>query len=285
MKTPENTTSRITMLGTGNAMCVNCYNTCFYLRTARGGMLVDGGGGNGILVQLLKARIPFEGIRHMFVTHSHTDHIMGAIWMIRKISPMIFKGKHKGPFTIYCNNEVRDALETMARLMIPAKILNSLGSSVILREVQDGEQVDIDDMKVTFFDIGSTNFKQFGFQSVLPDGQRLVCLGDEPYSMHCEPYARDCDWLMCEAFCLYKDRFVFNPYEKNHSTALDAGMLAQELNVKNLVLYHTEDTHLNTRAVTFAAEAAQYFKGRILVPADLESFDLAIDAVNTDKLS
>ena len=285
MKTPENTTSRITMLGTGNAMCVNCYNTCFYLRTARGGMLVDGGGGNGILVQLLKARIPFEGIRHMFVTHSHTDHIMGAIWMIRKISPMIFKGKHKGPFTIYCNNEVRDALETMARLMIPAKILNSLGSSVILREVQDGEQVDIDDMKVTFFDIGSTNFKQFGFQSVLPDGQRLVCLGDEPYSMHCEPYARDCDWLMCEAFCLYKDRFVFNPYEKNHSTALDAGMLAQELNVKNLVLYHTEDTHLNTRAATFAAEAAQYFKGRILVPADLESFDLAIDAVNTDKLS
>ena len=285
MKTPENTTSRITMLGTGNAMCVNCYNTCFYLRTARGGMLVDGGGGNGILVQLLKARIPFEGIRHMFVTHSHTDHIMGAIWMIRKISPMIFKGKHKGPFTIYCNNEVRHALETMARLMIPAKILNSLGSSVILREVQDGEQVDIDDMKVTFFDIGSTNFKQFGFQSVLPDGQRLVCLGDEPYSMHCEPYARDCDWLMCEAFCLYKDRFVFNPYEKNHSTALDAGMLAQELNVKNLVLYHTEDTHLNTRAVTFAAEAAQYFKGRILVPADLESFDLAIDAVNTDKLS
>ena len=273
------------MLGTGNAMCVNCYNTCFYLRTARGGMLVDGGGGNGILVQLLKARIPFEGIRHMFVTHSHTDHIMGAIWMIRKISPMIFKGKHKGPFTIYCNNEVRHALETMARLMIPAKILNSLGSSVILREVQDGEQVDIDDMKVTFFDIGSTNFKQFGFQAVLPDGQRMVCLGDEPYSMHCEPYARDCDWLMCEAFCLYKDRFVFNPYEKNHSTALDAGMLAQELNVKNLVLYHTEDTHLNTRAATFAAEAAQYFKGRILVPADLESFDLAIDAVNTDKLS
>lgn len=262
------------MLGTGNAMCVNCYNTCFYLRSPRGGMLVDGGGGNGILRQLMLARIPVERIRHMFITHSHTDHIMGAVWMIRKISPLIFKGKHKGPFTIYCNDEVANALLTMCRLMIPAKILDAVGKTVIVRVVRDGEQLEIDDMRVTFFDIGSATFKQYGFQALLPDGQRLVCLGDEPYSMLSEPYARGCDWLMCEAFCLYKDRQVFNPYEKNHSTALDAGMLAQELGVKHLLLYHTEDTHLDTRAAAFTAEAAQYFKGRILVPADLETIQL-----------
>jgi len=266
--------SRVTMLGTGNAMCVNCYNTCFYLHTPRGGMLVDGGGGNGILRQLMAAQIPFEGIRHMFVTHSHTDHIMGAIWMMRKISPLIFKGKHRGPFTIYCNDEVKHALYTMGQLMIPSKIFDSIGQTILLREVRDGEQVDIDDMQVTFFDIASQRFKQFGFQAQLPDGQRLVCLGDEPYSVQSEPYARECDWLMCEAFCLYKDRFAFNPYEKNHSTALDAGMIAQELRVKHLVLYHTEDTRLDTRAATYSAEAAQYYKGPILVPNDLESFEL-----------
>ena len=272
---PFNNTSRITMLGTGNAMCVNCYNTCFYLHTPKSGLLVDGGGGNGILHQLLKAHIPFESIRHMFVTHCHTDHIMGAIWMIRKISPLIYKGKHKGPFTIYCNNEVKEAIFTMGKLMIPAKIFDSVGTSVILQEVRDGEQVAIDDMKVTFFDIGSPIFKQFGFEATLPDGQRLVCLGDEPYSIQSEPYARGCDWLLCEAFCLYKDRYAFNPYEKNHSTALDAGMLAQDLKVKHLVLYHTEDTHLDTRAANYRAEAAQYFKGDILVPDDLETFSLA----------
>ena len=274
MSTTNTTPSSVTMLGTGNAMCVNCYNTCFYLRSPRGGLLVDGGGGNGILRQLIKAKIPFESIRHMFVTHCHTDHIMGAIWMIRKISPMIFKGKHKGIFTIYCNDMVKKALLTMTDLMIPSKITKSIGSTVILQEVHDGEEVDIDDMKVTFFDIGSVNFKQYGFSAVLPDGQRLVCLGDEPYSMNSEPYARGCDWLMCEAFCLYKDRFVFNPYEKNHSTALDAGMLAQELGVKHLVLYHTEDTHLDTRAAAYSAEVSQYYKGDIIVPNDLQSFDL-----------
>ena len=274
MTQTDQNTSRVTMLGTGNAMCVNCYNTCFYLKSPRGGMLVDGGGGNGILQQLIKAKIPFESIRHMFVTHSHTDHIMGAIWMMRKISPLIFKGKHKGPFTIYCNDEVKEALYTMGKLMIPEKIFNSIGQTIFLQEVHDSEQVEIDDMQVTFFDIGSVRFKQYGFSAQLPDGQRLVCLGDEPYSVQSEPYARGCDWLMCEAFCLYKDRFAFNPYEKNHSTALDAGMLAQDLGVKNLVLYHTEDTHLDTRAATYGAEAAQYFKGNILSPDDLQSFDL-----------
>jgi len=262
------------MLGTGNAMCVNCYNTCFYLRTPNGGLMVDAGGGNGIFRQLIDAHIPFERIGHLFVTHCHTDHILGVIWMIRKLSPMIHKGKHRGPFIIYCNDAVRDALMTMGELMIPAKIFSSLGKDVIIREVHDGEQVDIDDMKVTFFDIGSTKAKQFGFSAVLPDGQRLTCLGDEPYSVNSESYVTDCDWLLCEAFCLYKDRTIFNPYEKNHSTALDAGMLAQQLGVKHLVLYHTEDTNLQTRAATYTAEAAQYFKGDIYVPRDLETITL-----------
>ena len=35
-------------------------------------------------------------------------------------------------------------------------------------------------------------------------------------------------------------RDTFKPYEKCHSTALDAGKLAEELVVKNLILYHTE---------------------------------------------
>ena len=60
-------------------------------------------------------------------------------------------------------------------------------------------------------------------------------------------------------------------------------MLAQELNVKNLVLYHTEDTHLDSRAASFTAEAAPYFKGRILVPADLETIELNVRQTNTNN--
>ena len=62
----------------------------------------------------------------------------------------------------------------------------------------------------------------------------------------CRQYAEGADWLMSEAFCLYEDRDCFQPYEKHHSTVLDAARLAQELRGKNLILYHTEDRTLDT---------------------------------------
>lgn len=41
--------NKITMLGTGNATVTQCYNTCFALQTGTTLLLVDGGGGNGVL--------------------------------------------------------------------------------------------------------------------------------------------------------------------------------------------------------------------------------------------
>ncbi len=262
---------RITMLGTGNAMCTRCYNTCFVVHSPAGGMMVDAGGGNGIFRQLHRARIRVEDVRHLHVTHCHTDHIMGVIWMIRKISPMIHKGRYQAPFTIYCHNEVKHALETMVRLMIPSKIARALDDgTIVLREVHDGETLMVDDMQVTFFDVGSTKAKQYGFSAVMPSGKRVVCLGDEPYYERTRDYVHGAHWLLSEAFCLYRDREQFRPYEKHHSCAIDAGRLAQELQVKNLLLYHTEDTHLATRSETYCAEASTHYTGHVVVPADLE---------------
>ena len=46
-------------------------------------VFVIAGGGNGILRQLRAAGIDYKKIRTMFVTHNHTDHVLGAIWVIR----------------------------------------------------------------------------------------------------------------------------------------------------------------------------------------------------------
>lgn len=54
----------ITMLGTGNALATRCYNTCFTLHGKSGILLVDAGGGNGILTQLERAGIRREDIEH-----------------------------------------------------------------------------------------------------------------------------------------------------------------------------------------------------------------------------
>ena len=48
----QNKNDYITMLGTGNALATRCYNTCFTLHGEKGVLLVDAGGGNGILTIL-----------------------------------------------------------------------------------------------------------------------------------------------------------------------------------------------------------------------------------------
>ena len=79
---------------------------------------------------------------------------------------------------------------------------------------------------------------------------------------------------MSEAFCLYADRERYKPYEKHHSTALDAARDAANLHVRNLILYHTEDDHLAQRKALYTAEAATAFCGSIRVPDDLEVIEL-----------
>lgn len=258
------------MLGTGNATVTKCYNTCFVLQEGQSGFLVDAGGGNGILRQMELAGIRLDSIHSMYITHAHTDHILGAIWVVRMIAQKMLKGVYDGQFEIYTHDKCIQVLETCCRLMLPSKLTRLFGERIFLKEVKDGDTFTASGMAFQCFDIGSTKEKQFGFRAVLPGNTVLACLGDEPFNDRNKEQVEGADWLLCEAFCLYADREKFQPYEKHHSTAADAGRLAAQLRVKNLVLYHTEDKTLDRRKVVYKAEAAQSFGGAVYVPDDLE---------------
>ena len=274
----DKTTTQITMLGTGNATVSQIYNTCFVLQTPSTLMLVDAGGGNGILAQLKKVNVQISDIHHLFVTHAHTDHVLGVIWVIRMVAQC--KG-YEGLLHVYGNDKVMKVIKTIIDMILAKKQLAKVAERVVFHQLEDGDCFEVGDMKLECFDIQSTKEKQFGFRAELPSssdesGKPLVlaCLGDEPYTEQNRRYIVGADWMMCEAFCLYADRETFKPYEKCHSTALDAGKLAEELGVKNLILYHTEEKTLANRKENYTREAAENFKGRIFVPDDLEVIEL-----------
>ncbi|MGL5785516.1 MAG: MBL fold metallo-hydrolase [Bacteroidales bacterium] len=266
--------TELIMLGTGNAVVTKCYNTCFAFRNNEEYTLIDAGGGNGILAQLEKAHIPVTGIHTLFITHAHTDHILGAVWMVRAIGQAIQKGEYKGTFRIYAHDKAIEVLQWICRMTLPKKIVSHIGHSILITEVKDGDCFEANGMDFQCFDIQSTKEKQFGFTATLAGQTKIACLGDEPYNPANEQYVNNADWLLCEAFCLYADRDIFKPYEKHHSTALDAGKLAQELNVNNLLLFHTEDKTIDTRKETYSAEASVHFDKNIFVPEDLERIQL-----------
>lgn len=272
------TTTQITMLGTGNATVSQIYNTCFLLKTPSTLMLVDAGGGNGILAQLKKVNVQISDIHHLFVTHAHTDHVLGVIWVIRMVAQC--KG-YEGLLHVYGNDKVMKVIKTIIDMILAKKQLAKVAERVVFHQLEDGDSFEVGDMKLECFDIQSTKEKQFGFRAELPSSSDesdkplvLACLGDEPYNEQNRRYIVGADWMMCEAFCLYADRDTFKPYEKCHSTALDAGKLAEELGVKNLILYHTEEKTLANRKENYTREAAENFKGRIFVPDDLEVIEL-----------
>ena len=269
--------NQITMLGTGNATVSQIYNTCFVLQTPSTLMLVDAGGGNGILAQLKKVNVQISVIHHLFVTHAHTDHVLGVIWVIRMVAQC--KG-YEGLLHVYGNDKVMKVIKTIIDMILAKKQLAKVAERVVFHQLEDGDCFEVGDMKLECFDIQSTKEKQFGFRAELPSSDEsdkplvLACLGDEPYNEQNRRYIVGADWMMCEAFCLYADRDTFKPYEKCHSTALDAGKLAEELGVKNLILYHTEEKTLANRKENYTREAAENFKGRIFVPDDLEVIEL-----------
>ena len=75
---------------------------------------------------------------------------------------------------------------------------------------------------------------------------------------------------MHEAFCLYSEKDIFAPYEKHHSTVKDTCGLAEKLNIKNLVLYHTEDKNIKNRKALYKEEGSKYYTGNLCIPDDLE---------------
>ena len=271
----------LTMLGTGNATVTKCYNTCFVIsdkdhadKAESKHFLVDGGGGNGLLRQLELAGIDWRDIREMFITHKHTDHLLGIIWMVRMICLNMKRNNYEGEAVIYGHDEVIDIIESMAAMVLQEKDIQFIGKRLHLVKVGDGETREILGRRVTFFDVQSTKAKQFGFSMDLGDGDKLTCLGDEPYNPCEKPYAEQSKWLLHEAFCLSSQADIFKPYEKHHSTAKDAAMLAEELNVKNLILYHTEDKTFDQRKSLYMEDGAGVFSGNLFVPDDLEKIQL-----------
>lgn len=265
---------KLFILGTGSAMVTKCYNTCFTISNNDEHFLVDAGGGNTILSHLEKCNISISNIHNMFISHNHNDHILGCIWIIRAVAQGILNNKYEGNFNIYGHALSIEALRNISSFVLQKKFLKLFDKQIIFNEVSDNSETLILGRKTTFFDIKSTKDLQFGFKTTLNNGKSLTFLGDEPYRETVKQHCENVDYLFHEAFCLYSQKEIFKPYEKHHATAKDACKNAEELNVKNIILYHTEDKNLEKRKELYIKEGSTEFKGNIYVPDDLDIIEL-----------
>lgn len=98
----------------------------------------------------------------------------------------------------------------------------------------------------------------------ITSGQRLVYVTDTLYSdenrQKIVALAHDADILFCEAMYLEQDRDYAT--ERHHLTARQAGLLAREANVKELVVFHFSQRY-QERPEALYHEAAEAFGGPV----------------------
>ena len=262
----------LTMLGTGHAAVTKYYNTCFLLGENDHYFMVDAGGGNQVLRILEEKGIALDQIHDMFLTHAHSDHLLGAVWMVHMVGQLMLMGRYEGNFRIYASASLIENLKTICRIVLMDKITNLFGNRMELIPLQDGDSHRILDREITFFDIKAKKLLQYGFE--IKEEGILFC-GDEPLEKELYPKAEGVKYLMHEAFCMDAESEKFKPHEKHHSTVKDVCEMAETLQVENVILIHTEDSHVEDRKQLYIEEGNKFFSGTIFVPEDKEEIRLS----------
>lgn len=240
--------------------------------------------GNGVARQLVSAGVPLSTLRHIFITHHHSDHNAdyGNLILLSWTAGLRTRVDTWGP----------PPLEKMTRLFfemnatdIEARVADegrvALTPLVHVHElVKAGPVMRDDNLKVTAALVHHPPLvPAFGFRFDAPD-RSIVISGDTAPSEALVQLARGSDVLVHEA--LYEpgiDRLVARVPNSttlkksilsHHTRAQDAGRIAHDAGVKVLVLSHLvppDDPEITDQMWIDAARL--HFNGRILVAKDL----------------
>jgi ribonuclease Z len=266
---------KLIVLGTGSGITINCYSLSALLENNKGDyLLIDTGSGNQILNHLKAKNININKIHDIFISHKHIDHLWGIIPLLRYIMQQHKKNNYDGILNIYCAEEIKQIVDMFIEATFHKEHENLYKEIVKYYFCENGKKFNIIGYEVEIIDTESIECTQYGFKTILNSGKTLAFLGDVPCSKNVYSRIEKSDWVLHEAMCLDEEKDKIKPHEKNHSTVKDVAIVMNNLNIKNLLLWHCVDNNIEMRKELFTKEAKEYFYGNIYVPDDLDEIEL-----------
>ena len=266
---------KIIVLGTGSGITIDCYSLSALLENDAGNyLLIDTGSGNQILNHLKIKNIDINKIHDIFISHKHIDHLWGIIPLLRYIMQQYTKGNYSGTLNIYCAEEIKQIVEMFIEATFHKAHEDLYRKIVKYYFCEDRKKFNIIGYEVEIINTESIECIQYGFKTVLSSGKSLAFLGDVPCSKNVYSRIENLDWVLHEAMCLESQKDKIKPHEKNHSTVKDVAIIMNQLNIKNLLLWHCIDADIKNRKELFTKEAKEYFYGNVVVPDDLDEIEL-----------
>lgn len=221
-----------------------------------------------------------------FVTHMHSDHTLGFAdliltpWVLERKNPLKVFGP-KGISAMAENLHKAYELDINAR-RYGFEQANMDGCTVEATEISEGVIYEDELVKVEAFLVNHPPFEAYGYKFTTPD-KVIVISGDTTKNENLIHHAKGCDVLIHEVYSAQgvKQRSPkWANYHRNvHTSSIELGELAAEVNPKKLVLYHQlffrvkdESGFLISevdRELEMIREIEENFKGEIISAKDL----------------
>lgn len=241
--------------------------------------------GNGVARQMVLANVPLNSIRSVLITHHHSDHNAdyGTLLLLAWTGGLQKPVTTWGPAPLQLMTDLffeMSATDIDTRIRDEARV--PLRPLIKANELRAGGPVFQDEnVRVSCAVVHHPPMDPVFAYRVDTSDRSIVISGDTTVSDNLIALAKDADLLVHEAIIPSAvDRLIANVPNapdlrrsilSHHTSAEDAGKVAQAAKVKTLVLSHlipAEDP-LVTDAVWNEA-ASKYFKGTILVGRDLQ---------------
>ncbi|MBU1327174.1 MBL fold metallo-hydrolase [Patescibacteria group bacterium] len=251
--------NKLIFLGTGNAAHLTRQMTSLCIDTPKGALLIDCGDGMGTVRQLVRAGVDLASVNDVFITHRHADHVIGMphflfLKMLDKSTSVRVWGPDQALRVVKQISFLTHDLLVMNKERIAFCVVSPWKSRV----VSNG-------CRVTAAPVRHISVTTYALK-VEVDGKSIVFTSDMGPNDNIERLSNGTDILIHECFGLSKgeDRF-----HAGHSSAKDAGVLAQKAGVKQLILTHFPAGVNFVEPEALASEARLYFKGEVRIAKDL----------------
>jgi ribonuclease Z len=284
---------RVTLLGTGSPAPV--------MRRFGPSVLVEAGGkkllidcGRGVTQRLLQAGVRLGAVDALFVTHLHSDHIVGIpdLWLTGWLQ--VSYASRKGPFRVYGpqgTNELMQGLVKAYAWDIQARIADqNLDPDSVRPEVTEfkvGVVYEQEGVKVTAFEVdhGDLLKPAVGFR-VDYGGRAVTISGDTRFSENLIKHAMGSDLLVHQvatAPTAMLDNPVIRVILAHHTKPEETGTVFSQVKPKMAVFYHF--VLLGGPGIPPVTEkdvfdgARKTYSGPLLIGEDLMALRLDRDAV------
>ena len=280
---------KVTLLGTGTPTPrLSAFSASTLVEAGKQKLLFDLG--RGSTMRLFQKRIPLGSINAHFITHMHSDHVVGlpdmwlsgwiaTPWASRK-TPMVLFGPRG---TVSMTENLTKAFAEDIRIRIDDEHLPPEGVTFAAKDVEAGLVYEKDGVKVTAIDVNHGDKIKPSFGYVIEyDGKKVVLSGDTKYDERIAAAAKGADLLIHEVCIIQPDLAKSFPsyreIEDHHTSPEDAGKIftlaGARLSVYSHIVFATQPPQPDVPDADLIARTRTTYAGPLVVGRDLYSFSI-----------